>query len=120
MTARHVYAVAALLALTACYACWCHAPLIWDGAYQFNATLIMQKPYFYLTRFHTYFLWWPTVWASRVTSNVPLLQAIFGLPFLLAPVFGLLVSWWIVRKQAPYLMIWVIFGVATATLPGQI
>ena len=56
--------------------------MIWDGAYQFNATLIMQRPYFYLTRFHTFFLWWPTVWASRVTTNMTLLETIYGLPFL--------------------------------------
>src|SRR5580658_6991312 len=99
MSARYVYAVVAILALTAAYACWCRAPLIWDGAYQFNATLIMPRPYFYLTRFHTFFLWYPTVWASGFTSNVDLLQTIYGLPFLLAPVVALLLSWWMVGKH---------------------
>jgi hypothetical protein len=120
MPARHVYAVVALLVLTAAYACWCRSPLIWDGAYQFNATLIMQRPYFYLTRFHTFFLWWPTVWASRFTSNVTVLQTVYGLPFLLVPAFSVLASWWMVRKHAPHLIIWAIFGVAAGTLPGQI
>lgn len=120
MTARYVYGVAALLAFAAAYACWCHAPLIWDGAYQFNATLIMQRPYFYLTRFHTWFLWWPTVWASRVTSNVSALQTVYGLPFLLAPVVGVLLSWWMVREHAPRLILWAVFGIAAAALPGQI
>ena len=115
-----VYAVVFLQALTAAYACWCWAPLIWDGAYQFNATLILQWPYFYLTRFHTYLLWWPTVWASRHTTNMLLLQSLYGLPFLLAPLVAVAGSWWMVRKPAPHLILWVLFGVAAGTLPGQI
>ena len=43
---RFIHWIAAILTLTAVYACWCRAPLIWDGAYQFNATLIMQRPVF--------------------------------------------------------------------------
>lgn len=120
MSGRAVYAVAAILALVAGYACWCRAPLIWDGAYQFNAMLILQRPYVYLTRFHTWFLWWPTVWASRFTGNTMLLQSLFGLPFLLAPVLAVMVSWWVIRPDAPELMLWVVFGVAAGTLPGLI
>jgi hypothetical protein len=120
MSARTVYGICFILALTAAYACWCRAPMIWDGAYQFNATLIMQQPYYYLTRFHTYLLWWPTVWASRLTSNTGILQAIYGLPFLLAPLLAVVLSWWMVHKHAPHLILWVIFGVAAGSLPGQI
>ena len=120
MPVRYVYGVIGLLTVAALYGCWCRVPLIWDGAYQFNATLIMQRPYFFLTRFHTFFLWYPTVWASRHTANMALLQSLFGLPFLLAPVAGLLLSWWMVRKDAPWLILWVAFGVCAATLPGQI
>lgn len=120
MPRRTVFGVAATFLLTALYACWCRAPLIWDGAYQFNATLIQQFPYFYLTRFHTFLLWWPTVWASRLFDNLTLLQSVYGLPFLLAPVAGLLLSWWIVRWTAPHLILWAIFAMAAGSLPGQI
>jgi hypothetical protein len=120
MPLRYVRWIAAILALTAVYACWCHAPLIWDGAYQFNTTLIMQRPYYYLTRFHSFFLWWPTVWASRATSNVTLLQTIYGLPFLLGPFLGVTLSWWVVRRHAPHLLLWAIFGTCAGALPGQI
>src|SRR5580698_8308894 len=104
MSSRFVYVVAALLALTAGYACWCKAPLIWDGAYQFNWTLINQRPYHYLTRFHTLLLWWPTVWASHFTTNVGILQTVYGLPFLLAPLVGLTFSWWLVHQAKPHLI----------------
>jgi hypothetical protein len=30
------------------------------------------------------------------------------------------VSWWVVRRDAPWLMIWAVFGVAAGTLPGQV
>lgn len=117
---RYVHAIAAILGLTAAFACWCRAPLIWDGAYQFDMTLALQQPYVYLTRFHTWFLWWPTVWASHCTNNVAVLQTLFGLPFLLAPMAGVWLSWWMVREHAPHLIIWAVFGIAAATLPGQI
>ncbi len=96
------------------------APLIWDGAYQFSQSLVDGRPYAYLTRFHSLILWSPMVWASHFTANVMVLQAIFGLPFLLAPFITLLLSWWIVRDRAPRLILWVVFGVAAGTLPGQI
>ena len=115
-----VYPVAGILTLAAGYACWCGAPLIWDGAYQLNFSLIVQHPYVYRTRFHTFFLWQPVVLLSHYTSNRTALCMAFGLPFLLAPVVGLLVSWWLVRRQAPWLILWVIFGVAISPLPGQI
>ena len=38
MSSRYVYAIAAILTLSAGYGCWCRAPLIWDGAYQFSNT----------------------------------------------------------------------------------
>jgi hypothetical protein len=116
---RSVYLIAAMLVALAGYACRCQAPLIWDGAYQFNATLIMQRPYMYETRFHTLLFWWPTVWASRHCASVAVLQSLFGLPFLLAAPASLLMSWWIVRSHAPRLIFWAIFGMA-ACLPGQI
>jgi hypothetical protein len=120
MSSRYVYAIAAILMLSVVHACVCRASLIWDGAYQFCMTLATQHPYVYKARFHTYFLWWPTVWASHFTSNPKILQAVYGLPFLMAPVAGLLISWWIVHKHAPNLIIWVVFGVAITSLPGQI
>ncbi|MDB5299565.1 MAG: hypothetical protein JWO87_1228 [Phycisphaerales bacterium] len=120
MPVRYVRWIAAILALTAVYACFCHAPLIWDGAFQFNITLVMQRPFCYLTRFHTFFLWWPTVWASHVTNNVTVLQAIYGLPFLMGPFASVVLSWWVVRRRAPHLVLWAVLGSCAGTLPGQI
>ena len=120
MPGGFVYWVAGILTLTAVYACWCGAPMIYDGAYQFAFSLIWQKPYAYLTRFHTLLLWQPLVWLSHYTSNVTALTFAYGLPFLLAPVVGLLGSWWVVKRDAPWLIVWAAFGIMAGPLPGQI
>jgi hypothetical protein len=57
---------------------------------------------------------------SHITSNLRVLKMAYGLPFTLAPAFSVLMSWWVVRKPAPFLILWAIFGAAAAPLPGQI
>jgi len=117
---RLAYIATFILAITGIFTCCCDTPMIWDGSYQFALTLIREHPYFYLTRFHSYFFWLPTVWLSHFTDNLTALKITYGLPFTLAPAFGVLMSWWVVRERAPYLILWVIFGVAAGPLPGQI
>jgi hypothetical protein len=117
---RLAYGAVAILAIAGVFTCWCDTPMIWDGAYQFCFSLIEQKPYFYLTRFHSYILWTPMVWLSHVTSNLAVLKMAYGLPFTLAPAASVFFSWLIVKKRAPHLILWAIFGAAAAPLPGQI
>jgi hypothetical protein len=117
---RLAYGAAAILALAGIFTCWCDTPMIWDGAYQFCSSLIRQKPYYYLTRFHSYILWTPMVMLSHVTTNLAILKMAYGLPFTLAPAASVLFSWFVVRKRAPQLILWAIFGAAAAPLPGQI
>ncbi|QOV90285.1 hypothetical protein [Humisphaera borealis] len=124
---RLSWGLIALLAFTGLLACFATLPLIWDGAYQFANTLQHGRPHVYVGswqhayqgRFHTWFLWWPVVWASKFTDHPLILQAIYGMPFLLAPAFSLAACWWIVRKQSPGLMLWALFGIAIGPLPGQ-
>jgi hypothetical protein len=117
---RLAYGAAAILAIAGVFTCWCDTPMIWDGAYQFCFSLIQQKPYFYLTRFHSFVLWTPMVLLSHVTTNLRVLKMAYGLPFTLAPAASVLMSWWVVRRRAPHLILWAIFGAAAAPLPGQI
>ena len=114
------YATSTILAIAGIFTCLCDTPMIWDGAYQFAFSLIRQRPYFYLTRFHSWLLWWPMVALSHLTHNLTVLKLAYGLPFTLAPAASVLLSWWVVKRRAPHLIIWAIFGVAAAPLPGQI
>lgn len=118
--ARLAYVAAAILAVAGLFTCWCDTPMIWDGAYQFCYSLRAQEPYKYLTRFHSYILWMPMIWLTHLTHNLTVLKWAFGLPFALAPAASVLLSWLVVRREAPYLIIWAIFGAAAAPLPGQI
>ena len=117
---RITFVCAVMLALAGVFTCCCDTPMIWDGSYQFCFSLIKQRPYFYLTRFHSYVLWLPMVYLSHFTDNITALKLAYGLPFTLAPAFSLCASWWIVRDRAPRLILWAIFGVAASPLPGQI
>jgi hypothetical protein len=119
-TGRFVYGIALILTFTAIYSCYCGTPMIYDGAAQFAGTVYSQTPFVYQSRFHTYILWQPTVWLSKVTENLNVLIAAYGLPFLLAPVVGVMVSWWVVGRHAPGLILWALFGILAAPLPGQI
>ena len=120
MRPRVIHAILFLLTLTAFAVCWSGLPMIWDGAYQFAATVYFQEPYVYLTRFHTWALWQPLVVLSRHTEDFTLLTCALGLPFCLAPAVSLATSWWMVRRHAPGLMLWAVFGVCAAGLPGQV
>lgn len=118
--ARSTWFATALLALTALIICGTGLHFIWDGSYQFTRTLLDQSPFFHETRFHSWLLWWPTVWLSHFTDHIPTLGFIYGLPFALAPAAGLLLSWWIVRQRAPWLILWPALGITAGTLPGQV
>ena len=120
MRPRVVHVLLFLLTLTALAVCWSGLPMIWDGAYQFAATVYFQEPYVYLTRFHTWALWQPLMLLSRHTEDFALLSFAFGLPFCLAPALSLAASWWMVRRHAPGLMLWAVFGVCAAGAPGQV
>jgi hypothetical protein len=94
--------------------------MLWDGAYQFCSSLVADRPFLYLSRFHSGVVWQPMIWLSHVTGSLRVLKMAFGAPFCFAPFAGALLSWWIVRRSAPHLMLWALFGSAIATLPGQI
>jgi len=119
MRQQTVFAVLVLFTASALIACAAQLPLIWDGGYQLAATLVEQRPYFYLTRFHSWLLWWPTVWLSRVTESPTALVFAYGLPFLLAPSISIAVIWWFVRNSRPELAIWAVLG-SLVSLPGQV
>jgi hypothetical protein len=65
-------------------------------------------------------VWVPFLGASRLTHSLAVLRVVFGLPFALAPAAGLILSWWVVRRDAPHLIVWALFGIAIAPLPGQV
>jgi len=120
MSKRVLFIVALLLGLAGFVACLCGVAMAWDGAYQFSLTVIQQSPYHYLSRFHSWIVWLPTVWASHFTGNLKVLEAVYGAPFCFAPLTGFLMSWWVARKHAVHVLLWVTVGIAFGALPGQV
>ena len=120
MSNRAILIAALLIALAGLWACWCDVALLWDGAYQFCASINAGHAFAYLSRFHSWVVWQPFIWLSHVTQNVRLLKMAYGAPYCFAPLVSVVLSWWIVRRPAPHLMVWAIFGAAGAALPGQI
>ncbi len=119
MTRRAAAIFALLLFIGGASACWCGLALDWDGAYQFALCLIQQSPFRYLSRFHSWLVWWPTVWASRATDNMKILEMFFGAPFCFAPLTGFLLAWGTARRHAPRALFWAACGIGFGMLPGQ-
>ncbi len=119
MTPRAARIIAMLIFLGGLWACWCRIAMDWDGAYQFALTLIRQEPYKYLSRFHSWIVWLPTVWASHTTANLAAIEMVFGAPYCFAPLIGFGLSCWAAWRSAPHLLLWVAMGICLAALPGQ-
>lgn len=96
----------------------CGAAMAWDGSFQFFMTLNSQS----LSVPHNRLIALPAqaivLLLSHLTDNIGLLQASFGLVYVLIIVGILATCWWILRRTAPALFVWVALGVGLGTLPG--
>ncbi len=120
MSKRTLSIIGLLFGIAGLMACSSGVAMAWDGAYQFALTVIWQAPYHYLSRFHSWIVWLPTVWASHATGNLKVLEFIYGAPYCFAPLVGFLMSCWVARKDAPQVLLWVTLGIGFGALPGQV
>lgn len=95
------------------------AVLAWDGSFQFLSALASQSPYIPHNRLMVLFPQGLLLLISQVTHSFIVLQSLFGLVYVAITVTSLYVSWLILRERAPWLFIWVAFGLGLGTLPGQ-
>jgi hypothetical protein len=93
--------------------------LSWDGSYVLFKMLDTQSPFVAHNRVVNVPLHWIVLLVNRYTSDVSILQMVFGLVYAVIPLGALALSWWIVRHEAPSLFIWAALGVGVGTLPGQ-
>ena len=96
-----------------------HAALAWDGAGYLFETLMFRTPFAPMGRLINVPLELPALLLSRWTDNVDFLGLMFCLPYTFIPVAAIVVSWWVVRTQAPALIVWPVLAIALGTLPGQ-
>ena len=97
----------------------CGAAMSWDGSYEFMMVLDSQAPYVPQHRWIVLPADWAAILMSRLTDDLGVLQATFGLVYATILLAILATSWWIVRGKAPSLFLWVALGIGIGTLPGQ-
>ena len=96
------------------------AALTWDGAFYLFRTLDTGSPHIAHDRLIDGPIHWPVLWVSAFTDSLAVLRATFGIVHVVTPLVALGLSWWVVREDAPALIVWPILGIGLASLPGQI
>jgi len=94
-------------------------PLVWDGSNFLFAALNEQTPLLIFHRTVESLLTAPVVAASFLTSDVRILRKIFSLSYAAVPTMALVLSWIVVRRTRPDLLIWPMLGIGLALLPGR-
>jgi len=94
--------------------------LLWDGSYYLYSTLDTQAPFLPNNRYIAVVLETPVLLAFKVTNNIAILKAVFGLTYALVPLISLLLCWLIVRRSAPALFVWAALGFGFGTLMLQL
>jgi hypothetical protein len=107
-----------LVALGGLLAALTQLPLAWDGSYIALNVLWSQEPFMPHGRWVNLPLQAPVLLASRWISDTATLGVIFSATYALLPAVALAVSWLVVRKRAPRLLVWPALGMMLA-LPGQ-
>jgi hypothetical protein len=112
--------VLAVFAIPLVVAVFTDAALTWDGAYLLFRTLDTGIPIIPHDRLLDAPIHRPVLWVNAFTNSLPVLRATFGVVHVITPLIVLALSWWVVRKDAPALIIWPVLSIGLATLPGQI
>lgn len=112
-------AAVALLAGGGLVAALTQLPLAWDGAYIAMNVLWTQAPFAPHERWANIPLQVPTLLLSRWITGSDVLTIVFSASYALIPAVALAVSWWVVRRQRPHLILWPALGIGLVALPGQ-
>ncbi len=110
----------AIVAIGVATAWWYEAALSWDGAYYLFKALDLREPFVPLNRSVNAALQAPVLLAARTTSDMALLRRLFVLPYVLVPLVGLALSWWVARNRRPDLLVWPALSICLLSLPGQL
>jgi hypothetical protein len=115
---RYVWIFLVCSALALGIAGWIGGALSFSGAAFFFGLIEHQALHQPFGRYSTAPFQLPALIASSVTSSLVVLRHLFGLGYAVAPFGALLVSWLVVRKRAPQLIVWPVIGITVVCLPG--
>jgi hypothetical protein len=112
--------VLAVFAVPLVVAVFSDAALTWDGAYFLFRTLDSGTPFFSHDRLLYAPIHRPVLWVDSLTDSMRVLRATFGAVHVVTPLISLGLCWWVVRKEAPALVIWPLLALGMGLLPGQL
>lgn len=95
------------------------AILLYDGAWFLFQLLDSHQIDIPQFRISFALMQWPAIWVAQATDSLPLSRFVFSLVVMATPPIALAISWWIVRKVAPWLIVWPAIGIFLIDLPGQ-
>lgn len=98
---------------------WSGLPLAWDGASKLLRTLNDRQAYIPHGRESGTILKWPVLLAQAMTNGAAAPRLVYCAVYASVPLLALALSWAIVRRDAPQLMVWPSLGILLVTLPGQ-
>lgn len=93
--------------------------LTWDGAWYLFTMLNTGQTYIAHDRLIDAPLHMPVIWASQLSDGMRLPLLVFGTVHVVTPIVAILLSWWVVRKQAPSLIVWPVLSIGLMMLPGH-
>lgn len=94
--------------------------LAFDGSYLWFLAIETGAPYIVHNRVINAVFQTGPLFAGRYIHHPQVIGAIFSLAYLLVPLIGCLLSWLVIRRRAPGLLLWTAGWVLLAILPGQI
>ncbi len=95
------------------------AILLYDGAWFLFTILDTHRINIPQLRISFALMQWPAVWVAEQSGSLPFTRFVFSLIVMAMPPLSIALCWWIVRKDAPWLIVWPALGVLIVDLPGQ-
>lgn len=95
------------------------AILLYDGAWFLFQIMDSHKITIPQLRISFALMQWPAIWVAQQTDSMTLTRLVFSLAVMAMPPVSIAICWWIVRKDAPWLIVWPALGVFIVDLPGQ-
>ncbi len=95
------------------------AILLFDGAWFLFQVLDTHRISIPQLRISFALMQWPAIWVAEATDSLPLTRFVFSLTVMAMPPISIAICWWIVRKAAPWLIVWPALGIFIIDLPGQ-
>lgn len=120
VAARSLWPAIVLASMAVLIAAIAGTILLYDGAWFLFNILDTHRIEIPQLRISFALMQWPAIWAAEATDSLPIVRFVFSIIVMAMPPIAIALCWWIVRKDAPWLIVWPALGIFLVDLPGQI